>query len=79
MSSGAGSSKTREVSSKELEDAMDAEAEPVDEGGGKRLRAAGGEAVKKPEFATISAQEASGGKSRGDSGEERPGRQEMAA
>lgn len=63
MSSGAGSSKTREVSSKELEDAMDAEAEPVDEGGGKRLRAAGGEAVKKPEFATISAQEASGGKS----------------
>merc|ERR1719231_287123 len=42
---------------------LQGEDEAEEAGGGKRLRAEGGKAVKKPEFAALSAQEANGGKS----------------
>jgi len=69
----ASSSRTvpREVLESAMDDAGDDDDEPLavedgeppDGGGGKRLRATDGKAVKKPEFAALSAQEASGGKS----------------
>ena len=76
MSSGAGSSSTvRELKSSVLEEramdmaAADDEDDDIDEeemedaSSGKRQRGSAGEAIKKPEFATLTAQEASGGKS----------------